>query len=73
MRKGPAILIANAIIWGAVMIGCALKLKGTETFSEIQNILIGGAAFSLFILMVNVVVPEGGKKKRMPTDTKAGG
>lgn len=71
MPKGPSILIANAIIWGAVMIGCSVRLKGTGAFSEIQTILAGGAIASLFILMLNVVVPDRGKKQGSPPDTKA--
>ena len=28
-------IIASAIIWGAALIGCSLKLKGTGCFDEI--------------------------------------
>ena len=43
-------IIASAIIWGAVIIGCSLKLKGTECYDEISNILIAGAGFHLLFL-----------------------
>ncbi len=35
-------IIASAIIWGAVIIGCSLKLKGTGCYDQISTILIGG-------------------------------
>jgi hypothetical protein len=43
-------IIASAIIWGAVIIGCSLKLKGTGCFDEISNILIVGAGFHLLFI-----------------------
>ncbi|MFO7888753.1 MAG: hypothetical protein R6V04_00280 [bacterium] len=43
-------IIASAIIWGAVIIGCSLKLKGTECFKEISNILSAGAVFHLLFI-----------------------
>ncbi len=73
MRKEPAILLANAVIWGVVMIGCSLKLKGMEgAFQEIQAILSGGAVGSLFILMVSVVTTAAARKKASLTDTTVG-
>jgi hypothetical protein len=45
-----ALIIASAIIWGAVIVGCAAALRGTECYSEIQNILVGGV-FSHLILI----------------------
>ncbi len=51
MKKAPAILIANAIIWGLVIIGCSMKLKGIDgAYDEIQNVLVGGTVVSLFLL-----------------------
>jgi len=35
-------IIASAIVWGAVIIGCSLKLRGTECYDEISLILYGG-------------------------------
>ena len=44
------LIIASAIIWGAVILGCSFALKGTECYSEIQNILVGGT-FAHIILI----------------------
>jgi len=43
-------IIASAIIWGAVILGCSLKLKGTGSFSEISYILGMGAVFHLLFI-----------------------
>ncbi len=43
-------IIASAIVWGAVIIGCSLKLKGTPYYDEISPILIGGAGFHLIFI-----------------------
>jgi len=43
-------IIASAIIWGAVIIGCSLKLKGTECYDEISYILSLGAVFHLLFI-----------------------
>ena len=43
-------IISSAIIWGAVMVGCALKLKGTHYYAEISPILIGGAGIHLLFI-----------------------
>lgn len=43
-------IIGSAIIWGAVIIGCSLKLKGTGYYDQISPVLIGGTlAHLLFI------------------------
>jgi hypothetical protein len=46
--------IVSAIIWGAVIIGCSWKLKGTGGYEEIQNILYGGVV-THFILIGGVI------------------
>lgn len=43
-------IIASAIIWGIVIIGCSLKLKGTTCYDEISLILTGGAGFHLLLI-----------------------
>lgn len=43
-------IIASAIIWGAVIVGCSLVLKGTECYGKIQNILVGGVLSHLILL-----------------------
>ncbi len=48
-------IIASAIVWGAVIIGCSLKLKGTPYYDEISPILIGGASFHLIFIWGSLV------------------
>ncbi len=43
-------IIASAIIWGAVIIGCSLKLKGTGCYDEISYILSAGAGIHLLLI-----------------------
>ncbi len=43
-------IIASAIIWGAVIMGCSLKLNGTECYDEISLILIGGVVCHLLFI-----------------------
>jgi len=50
MSRESAVVIANAIIWGVVLVSSALALRGTGAFSEIQHILGGGAAFSIILV-----------------------
>jgi len=44
------LIIASAIIWGLVIIGCALKLKGTEYYQEISPILVGGVVTHIILI-----------------------
>lgn len=44
------LIIASAITWGAVILGCSFVLKGTECYSEIQNILVGGTFVHIILL-----------------------
>jgi len=44
------LIIASAIIWGAVIISCALILKGTPYKEQVNSILIGGASFHLLFI-----------------------
>lgn len=43
-------LIASAVIWGAVIVGCAFKLKGTACYDEISLILYGGVVCHLLLI-----------------------
>lgn len=43
-------IIGSAIIWGAVLIGCSLKLKGTGCYDQISSILILGAGLHLILI-----------------------
>lgn len=45
-----ALIIASAIIWGAVIVGSAAALRGTECYDEIQNILFGGVVSHLILI-----------------------
>jgi len=45
-----ACILGSAIIWGAAMIGCAMKLKGTGCYDEISTILGGAAGFHLILI-----------------------
>jgi len=44
-----AIIILNACIWGGVILMSSYQLKGTGTYSKIQNTLAGGAAASIIV------------------------
>ncbi len=43
-------IIASALIWGLVMLGCALSMRGTECYPLMQNILNAGAGIHLIII-----------------------
>ncbi len=55
-------IIASAIIWGAVLIVCSLKLKGTGCYDQISTILSLGAGLHLILiwgpLAVLVIKPQ---------------
>jgi hypothetical protein len=60
MKKEAAVVLANAIVWGMVIIGCSLALKGTGAYKEIQMILAGGAIASMAVVSLIVI----GKPKK---------
>jgi len=43
-------IIASAIIWAAVIVGCSYALNGTECYDKIQNILIGGVLSHIILI-----------------------
>ena len=45
-----ALIIASAIIWGAVILGSSYALKGTECYDKIQNILVGGVVSHMILI-----------------------
>jgi hypothetical protein len=55
MNKTAAVVIANAIIWGVVILSCSTTLKGTGAFAEIQNYLGGGMAVTTIIILVGML------------------
>jgi hypothetical protein len=60
MRKEGAIIIANAIIWAAVILGSAVRLKGTGLFPDLLPIIAGGAAISNILVGGLLAKPKGG-------------
>ncbi len=71
MKKGVIgyYIIGSAIIWGAVIVGCALKLKGTSYYEEISFILSGGAGIHLLFIWGSLVNQFKKKVKTEKTDT----
>lgn len=57
-------VIASAIIWGIVIIGCSLKLKGTECYDEISTILIAGAGIHLLFIWGPLAIQFRNLKKK---------
>ena len=45
-----AVIIASAIIWAAVIIGCSSALKDTECYDSIKNILVGGVLAHIILV-----------------------
>ena len=43
-------ILASAIVWSAVIIGCAVILKGTSYYNEISPVLTGGMLFHLLFI-----------------------
>lgn len=50
MKREGIVVIVNACIWGFVLITCAVALKGTGVYKDIQLILGGGAVASLLVV-----------------------
>ncbi len=50
MKKPGKVITINSIIWGLVIIGCSLALRGTGAYKEIWLILAGGAVISTSLL-----------------------
>lgn len=55
-RSLGALIIASAIIWGAVIIGCSVVLDGTECYGKIQNILIAGVITHLLFIWGPIII-----------------
>jgi len=51
--KKTTLIITNAIIWAAVLLTCAMALRGTEAFQDIQSILAVGAIVSMLAVTVS--------------------
>ena len=52
MKKSKVgyLIIASAIIWSAVIIGCSLVLKGTPYKDQVNRIIYGGTIFHLLFI-----------------------
>ncbi len=44
------LIIASAIVWGPVLILCAIVLRGTPYMESINWIVLGGAVFHLLFI-----------------------
>lgn len=44
-------IIASAIVWAGVILGCSFKLQGTDCYSEISVYLTLGASLHLLLVM----------------------
>lgn len=43
-------IIASALVWGLVIVGCSISLKGTACYEQINVILFGGAGSHLLVV-----------------------
>jgi hypothetical protein len=50
ITRRTALILANAIIWAAVIIASAVVLQGTGYFAKLLPILGGGAAASIVVV-----------------------
>jgi hypothetical protein len=52
MKKSKTgfLIIANAIVWAAVILGCAMVLKDSSYKNEINRIIVGGMLFHLLFI-----------------------
>ncbi len=67
-KKKPvgALILASAIIWGAVIIGCSYKLKGTECYDAISLILFGGMISHFLLVWAPIGIYFGKNKGNKP-------
>ena len=63
-------IIASAIIWGAVMIGASIVLKGTPYKEEISKLLMGGSVFHLLFIWGPMGAHFKNKKTKQDIDKK---
>jgi hypothetical protein len=50
MKTIGALVIASAIIWAAVIIGCSYALQDSECYNQIKTILVGGVLAHILII-----------------------
>jgi hypothetical protein len=70
MEKGKIgyLIISSAVVWGAVIIGCAMVLKGTPYKDNVSLVVLGGAVFHL--LFIWAPLGKQFRKKEDKTDSK---
>ena len=49
-RQAIAVIVANALIWAAVILGAAYVLDGSDCWSQVSTVLVGGAGASVVIV-----------------------
>lgn len=49
-NKAAYVILASAIVWGAVLIGSSIILKGTPYKVQMFNILLGGIAVHMLFI-----------------------
>lgn len=52
MSKKSGLIIASAIIWGAVIIACAFALRGSGYFGRISYVLVIGVVAHLLLVWI---------------------
>lgn len=56
-KKSLAVLIiGSALIWSFVIVGCALKLRGTDGYDRISYILIGGFISNFILIWLPLIL-----------------
>ena len=62
-KKIGYLIIVSAIIWGAVMIGTALVLKGTPYKDEVNRLIIYGVIFHMLFIWTPLAAMFNDKKQ----------
>ena len=64
IKKGGALLIASALIWGAVIIGSAMVLRGTPYRDSVNRILVVGVIVHIQIFNIIFFWAMAGRKRK---------
>ena len=64
-------IIASALIWGFVIIGCSLKLRDTVCYDKISLVLVGGFLAHLIIIWAPLTLIFIRKNKDQETTEKS--
>ncbi len=63
-------IIANSVVWGAIILVCSHALKGTGGYDLIQNYLGAGAGVTTMIIMFGFVSQQKFFTKKAEQDKK---